>query len=221
MLGDIDLFERAAFMQNEHAAINRRLSDPDFQALLLSRAIGLALGSSLMATAFVVHDVYLWTHPPTPKYFVIDGRKAREMTALDTPIVDDAQLLDWSTRAALAPYNINYNDYPQQLSAASRRFSKRGWNSFATSVMDTKNFETMKRSMLLCYAQAQRAAVISDVATISGSLAYRIQVPIVQTCQNSNQNITQNLVIKALVTRTNAEDRPDGLEIDELVAVRQ
>lgn len=156
-------------MQNEHAAINRRLSDPDFQASLLSRSIGLALGLSLLTTVFIAHDVYLWTHPPTPKYFVIDGRKTREVTALDTPIVDDAQLLDWSTRAALAPYNINYNDYPQQLSAASRKFSKRGWNSFATSVMDTKNFDTMKRSMLLCYAQAQRAAVISEVATIAGA----------------------------------------------------
>lgn len=208
-------------MQNEHAATTRRLSDPDFQASLVSKAIALALGSSLLSTVLIVHDVYVWTHPPTPKYFVIDGRKTREVTALDSPVVDDAQLLEWSTRAALAPYNINYNDYPQQLSAASRRFSKRGWNSFASSMMDTKNFDTMKRAMLLCYAQAQRAAIISEVTTVAGALAYRIQVPIVQTCQNNNANITQNLMIKALVARTNAEDRPDGLEIDELVAVRQ
>jgi hypothetical protein len=124
-------FPEAAFMQNEHAAINRRLSDPDFQASLLSRAIGLALGTSLLASVLVVHDAYVWTHPPTPKYFVIDGRKAREITALDTPIVDDAQLLDWSTRAALAPYNINYNDYPQQLSEPPRDCRRpqllRGW----------------------------------------------------------------------------------------------
>lgn len=181
-------------MQNEHAATTRRLSDPDFQASLVSKAIALALGSSLLSTVLIVHDVYVWTHPPTPKYFVIDGRKTREVTALDSPVVDDAQLLEWSTRAALAPYNINYNDYPQQLSAASRRFSKRGWNSFASSMMDTKNFDTMKRAMLLCYAQAQRAAIISEVTTVAGALAYRIQVPIVQTCQNNNANITQNLI---------------------------
>lgn len=208
-------------MQNEHAAITRRLSDPDFQASLVSKCIALALGSSALLTVSLVHDIYVWTHPPTPKYFVIDGRKAREVTALDNPVVDDSQLLEWATRAALAPYNVNYNDYPQQLSAAGRKFSKRGWNSFATSLLETKNFEKMKSGMLLCYAQAQRAAIISEVTNVSGALAYRIQFPIVQTCRNSNYDNTQNLLIKALVVRTNADDRPDGLEIDELVAVRQ
>lgn len=208
-------------MQNEHAAITRRLSDPDFQASLVSKCIALAIGSSVLLTAFVVHDVYVWTHPPTPKYFVIDGRQTRAVTALDSPVIDDAQMLEWSTRAILAPYNVNYNDYPQQLSAATRKFTVRGWNSFATSLMDTKNFEAMKRAMLLCYAQAQRAAIISEVTSVGDALAYRIQVPIVQTCQNSNQSNTQNLMIKALVVRTNAEDRPDGLAIDEFVAVRQ
>lgn len=207
-------------MQNTHAAITRRLSDPDFQGSLVSKCIGLAIASLLLAGSLVLHDIYVWTHPPTPKYFVIDGRKAREVTALDSPVVDDAQLLDWATRAVLAPYNVNYNDYPQQLSAATRKFTLRGWNSFATSLTDTKNFETMKRGRLLCYAQGQKAAIISEVTRVGDALAYRIELPIVQTCENSNQSNTQRLTIKALVVRTNEEDRPDGLAIDELVAVR-
>lgn len=208
-------------MQNTHAAITRRLSDPDFQGSLVARCIALTIGSSILSTVLIVHDVYVWAHPPTPKYFVIDGRKTREVAPLDSPVVDDAQLLDWSSRAALAPYNINYNDYPQQLSAASRKFTRRGWNSFAASLIETKNFDEMKRSMLLCYAQAQRAAIISEVTMVQGALAYRVEAPIIQTCQNGNKTITQNLIIKALVVRTNDEDRPDGLAIDQLVASRQ
>lgn len=208
-------------MQNDHAAITRRLSDPGFQASLVNKCLALAIGSSFLLTGFVIHDLYLWTHPPTPKYFIIDGKTARVVTALDSPVVDDLQMLDWATRSVLAPYNVNYNDYPEQLSKATRKFSVRGWNSFANSLMDTKNFETMKRARLLCYAQGQRAAIISEVTTVDGALAYRVELPIVQTCQNSNQASTQNLIIKALVVRTNAEDRPDGLMIDELVAVRQ
>ncbi|MGH9677364.1 MAG: DotI/IcmL/TraM family protein [Candidatus Acidiferrum sp.] len=52
-----------------------------------------------------------------------------------------------------------------------------------------------------------------------GALAYRIQVPIVQTCQNGNEANTQQLVLTALVVRANAEDHPEGLAIDQLVAV--
>jgi intracellular multiplication protein IcmL len=56
---------------------------------------------------------------------------------------------------------------------------------------------------------------------VQGALAYRIQVPIVQTCENVNQTSTNNLLVTALVIRTNGDDHPDGLAIDQLVAAPQ
>jgi intracellular multiplication protein IcmL len=209
-------------MSNKHAAIMRRLSDPDFQASLVNKSLGLVMGLSFLLTAFVIHDAYIWTHPPSPKYFFVDGKHPpRPVRALDSPIVDDAELLDWTVRAVLAPYNVNYHDYPEELNAAGRRFTANGWGSFAGSYINGGNFEAMKKAMLLCYAQAQRAAVISEAKIVDGALAYRIQLPIVQTCQNSNQQSTQKLMMTALVLRTNADDYPDGLAIEQLVAVAQ
>ncbi len=46
-----------------------------------------------------------------------------------------------------------------------------------------------------------------------------MQVPIVQTCQNSQQANTQKLMVTALVVRTNEEDHPDGLAVEQLVAM--
>ncbi len=63
--------------------------------------------------------------------------------------------------------------------------------------------------------------VITESKIVDGALAYRIQTPIVQTCQNSNQVNTQKMMLTALVLRTNAEDHLDGLAIDQLVAVVQ
>jgi len=207
-------------MQNQHAAVTRRLSDPDFQASLVNKSIWLVIFLTVALAAFVVHDAYMWTHPPTPKYLYIDGKHPpRPATALNSPIVDDTELLDWTVKAVLAPYNVNYHDYPEELNTAGRRFTENGWRSFAASYINGGNFEAMKKSMLVCYAQAQRAAVISESSIVSGALAYRIQVPIVQTCQNSNQSSTQGLMITALVVRTNADDHLDGLAIEQLVAV--
>ena len=39
-----------------------------------------------------------------------------------------------------------------------------------------------------------------------------------QTCENVNQTSSNKLLITALVIRTNADDHPDGLAIDQLVA---
>ena len=72
--------------------------------------------------------------------------------------------------------------------------------------------------MMLCFAQAQRAAVIVETKILSGALAYRIQFPILQTCQNSQQANTQKMMLTALVVRTSDEDHRDGIAIDQLVA---
>jgi intracellular multiplication protein IcmL len=209
-------------MQNQNAAIMRKLSDPDFQASLVNRSLGLVTGLSVLLGAFVIHDAWIWAHPPTPKYFIVDGKSApRAMTAVDSPVVNDAELLDWTVKAVLAPYNVNYHDYPLELNTAGRRFTTNGWSTFAGSYIKSGNFEAMKKGMLLCFAQAQRSAVIVDSKIVGGALAYRVQVPIVQTCQNTNEANTQRMMLTALVVRTNAEDHPEGLQIEQLVAVAQ
>ena len=189
-------------------------------ALLMYRSIALNIGLSILSGLLVLHDLYEWTHPPAPKYFFVDGKNPpKPVRALDSPVVDDAELLDWTVKAVLAPYNVNYHDYPVQLNTAGRRFTPSGWSSFAHSYINGGNFEAMKKAMLLCYAQAQRSAVITEAATFQGALSYRVQVPIVQTCQNSQQANTQKLMVTALVVRTNAEDHPDGLAVEQLVAM--
>ena len=77
-------------MQNQDNAVSRRLSDPDFQAKLVTRCIGLAMGCVALVGVSLVHDAYVWMNPPQPKYFRIDGRTPPQpLVALDSPIVDD------------------------------------------------------------------------------------------------------------------------------------
>jgi intracellular multiplication protein IcmL len=206
-------------MQNARQAVTRRLSDPDFQGVLVHRCIMLAAAQAVALVVVSVHDYYLMTNQPQPKYFFVDGKYLpRAAVALDSPIVDDAELLDWTVKAVLAPYNVNYHDYPVELNTASRRFTTNGWNTYATSYISSGNFEKMKAAYLLCYAQAQRAAVIRRSMMVDGALTYEIQFPLVQTCQNTNQQSTQNLMMTARVARTNSQDHLDGLAIEQLVA---
>ena len=206
-------------MANQNAAITRRLSDPDFQGQLVSRCLLLTSVTAGLLAVSLVHDAWMWVHPPQPKFYIVDGKgPPREVRGLDSPVLDDAELLDWTVKAALAPYNIDYYNYPILLNTASRRFTVRGWNTFAASFIDKGNFDEIKRARLLCHAQAQRAALIHQSSYVEGALAYQIQVPIVQTCENVNQVSTNFLMINALVVRTNADDHPDGLVIDQMVA---
>jgi intracellular multiplication protein IcmL len=206
-------------MTNHDAAVTRRLSDPDFQAALVNRCLALTLGIAALRGVSLIHDAYVWLNPVEPRYFFVDGKNPpRPVVALDSPIVSDTELLEWTVEAVLAPYNVDYQNYAVELNTASRRFTVKGWNTFANSYIAQGNFDELKRARLLCHAQAQRAAVIHQTGFAAGALAYQVQVPVIETCENVNQTSTSNLLITALVVRTNSDDHPDGLAIDQLVA---
>ena len=175
-----------------------------------------------LLAASLIHDAYVWMNPVKPVFFISDGKGyTRPLTPVDSPIVDDTQLLEWAVQAIIAPYNVDYHNYAAELNAASRHFTLRGWNTYANSFIGQGNFDEIKRARMLCHAQAQRAAVIHQTSYVQGALAYEVQLPIVQTCENVNQVSTNNLMITALVVRTNTDDHPDGLAVDQLVASSQ
>ena len=209
-------------MQNQDNAVERRLSDPDFQAVVVRWCICLTVVMAALLAASLLHDVYVWTNPPPSKFFRFDGRNPPQpLVALTSPIVDDTELLQWAMKAVLAAYAVNYHDYPEQLNIAGRRFTANGWNSFAKAYKETGNLEAMKRARLTCYAQAQRAALIREVKVLRGRLSYDVQFPMLQTCQNTQMESTKRLMMTALVVRTEIEDHPDGLAVDQLIADEQ
>ena len=209
-------------MPNQANAVTRRLSDPDFQGSLVNRLILLTLGMMALLGVSLAHDAYVWLNPPKPSFFRFDGRNPPQpLVALTSPIVDDTELLQWAVRAVLAVYSVNYHDYPEQLNTAGQRFTANGWNSFAQVYKQTGNLEAMKRARLTCYAQTQRAALIREVKVLRGRLAYDVQFPVLQTCQNTQSENTKRLMMTALVVRTDIDDHPDGLAVDQLVADEQ
>jgi len=209
-------------MQNQDNAVSRRLDDPDFQASLVRRCIALTIGMMALLGVSLLHDGYVWMNPPKPIIVRYDGRNPPQpMVVLTNPIMDDTELLQWAVKAVLAAYAVNYHDYAEQLNTAGRRFTANGWNSFATVYTNTGNLEAMKRARLTCFAQAQRAALIREVKVLRGRLAYDVQFPMLQTCQNTQMESTKRLMMTALVVRTDIEDHPDGLAVDQLVADEQ
>jgi intracellular multiplication protein IcmL len=206
-------------MKNKPAAVSLRLSDPDFQAALVNKSISLSMGLFAVVIAFIVHDTYVWLNPPLPKYFFVDGRNPpRPVVALNSPVVNDAELLNWTVAGILSVYNVNYHDYPVEFSTARQKFSDNGWKSFGSAYRNSGNFDAMLKGRLLCYAQAQRSAIIKEATFFNGALADRIEVPIVQTCENTQMANSEKMMLRALVVRTNSENHPDGLMIEQLVA---
>src|SRR6201998_230139 len=157
-------------MRNHHAAVTRRLSDPDFQGALVTRCLALTLGMGALLAVSLIHDAFVWMNPIEPRYFFVDGKNPpRPATALDSPIVDDTELLEWTVKAVLAPYNVDYFNYPVELNTASRRFTVKGWNTFANSYIAQGNFDELKRAAPMPCAVAARGSHPSDQLRARGA----------------------------------------------------
>ena len=131
-------------MRNQTAAVARRLSDPDFQGSARQPLHGADPGHGCRARRCRCSTTPgMWTHPVPPRYFFVDGKHApRPVVALDSPIVDDTELLDWTVKAILAPYNVDYFNYPVELNTASRRFTLRGWNTLRAAPSSARAIST-------------------------------------------------------------------------------
>src|SRR5260370_41349473 len=121
-------------MRNHHAAVTRRLSDPDFQGSLVTRCLALTLGMGALLAVSLIHDAYVWMNPIEPRYFFVDGKNPpRPAVALDSPVVDDTELLESTVRAVLPPYNVDFFNDPVERDTAARRFTAMCWNTFPNS----------------------------------------------------------------------------------------
>src|SRR5260370_40916018 len=132
-------------MRNHHAAVTRRLSDPDFQGALVTKCLALTLGMGVLLAVSLIHDAYVWMTPLEPRYFFVDGKNPpRPAVALDSPIVDDTELLEWTGKAVPAPYNVDSVNYPGEPNTPSRRFTGTGWNTFANRHNPQGNFTELE-----------------------------------------------------------------------------
>lgn len=73
-------------MQNQEAAVSRRLSDPDFQARVVRRCMSLTLCMLALFAVDIARDFYKAMHPAQRSFYRVDGRTPPQpMVALTLP----------------------------------------------------------------------------------------------------------------------------------------
>lgn len=183
--------------------------------LRLSLLLSLIILGLLGAMYFVIQ-----THQPENRYFATteDGRLV-PMVALNEPNLSTPALMSWVAQSATEVMTFGFNDYRRRLQESSRSFTRRGWESFTQALQKSRIIEMVEANQQVVTAAPQGAPIVVSEGLVAGRYQWQIQLPLILTYQSGARTRTDKLLVTLVVVRVPRLESPNGVGIEQWVAV--
>lgn len=174
--------------------------------------IGLILTLIVHINNAVAYDRYFAT--------TADGR-IMQLSPLNERFLTDSALVSWVAQAATEVMTFGFHDYQRRLQAASRHFTKTGWESFSSAMEKARIIEAVTEQRQVVVASPRSAPVIRQHGVAGGKYRWVLEMPLQVEYRAASQARTDNLVLRIVVERVSALENPSGVGIQQWLAVQQ
>jgi intracellular multiplication protein IcmL len=159
-------------------------------------------------------------HQPENRYFATteDGRLV-PMVALNEPNLSTPALMSWVAQASTEVMTFGFNDYRRRLQEASRNFTRRGWESFTQALQKSRIIEMVEANQQVITSAPQGAPILEWEGLAGGRYQWRIQLPLILTYQSGARTKSDNLLVTVVVVRVPRLESPNGVGIEQWIAV--
>ena len=163
--------------------------------------------------------VYMNNAKPSDRYFATtaDGR-IMQLVPLDRENMNISALMSWVAQAATETMTFGFHDYQRRLQQASRHFTRRGWESFATALQKAGIIESVTAQQQVVSAEPRAAPILVQQGVINGKYRWLITLPLRVTYRAGMQSRTDNLKVTMVVERVPSLENPAGVGIEQWVA---
>jgi|AntRauTorckE5430_2_1112549.scaffolds.fasta_scaffold00008_25 intracellular multiplication protein IcmL len=176
-----------------------------------SLSIVLFLLISNVLLAFAVLSLY--AQKPEARFFATssDGRII-PVQPLSVPGLSSAEILDWTTKAAIKTYSYDHVNYRASLQDVSEMFTGTGWTKFQEALTKSRMLKTVIAQKLVMTAVPTGAPIVLEEGVRNARYMWKIQIPMLLKLQGA-QNITQPIKVTVLVQRVSLINNPKGVAI--------
>jgi intracellular multiplication protein IcmL len=173
----------------------------------------------VIITLILALIVYMTTAKPNDRYFATtaDGR-IMQLVPLDRPNMNVSALMSWVAQAVSETMTFGYHDYQRRLQQASRHFTRRGWESFATALQRAKIIDSVTATQQVVTAEPRSASILENQGVINGKYRWIIRLPIRVTYRSGAQSRTDDLTVTLVVDRVPSLENPAGVGIEQWIA---
>jgi intracellular multiplication protein IcmL len=178
-----------------------------FQSMVILGLVGLCF--------FIVH-----VHQPENRYFATteDGRLI-PMIALTEPNLSTPALMSWVAQASTEVMTFGFNDYRRRLQEASRNFTRRGWESFTQALQKSRIIESVEANQQVVTSAPQGAPILEREGVVGGRYQWVIQIPMILSYQSGAKTRSDSLLVTLTVVRLPRLESPNGVGIEQWIAV--
>ena len=189
-----------------------------FYQINYRRVLKALVFSFIVMILLIILDATLLAYEKKPLYFATThGWQIQKLYPLDSPVLSDQQLLQWSEKAVISIYNFNFVNYRKQLQDASIYFTNNGYTDFMQALKGSNNLETVKEKKLLVSAVVTDQPVIIAQGLIGTTYAWRVQMPILITWQSASYHQPQRELITLVIERQSTLEKPEGVAINQFI----
>ena len=176
---------------------------------------GLIIAGLIGALYFVVH-----VHQPENRYFATteDGRLI-PMVALNQPNLSTPALMSWVAQASTEVMTFGFNDYRRRLQEASRNFTRRGWESFTQALQKSRIIEMVEVNQQVATAAPQGAPILVSEGLVAGRYQWVVELPLIVTYQSGAKSSVTSLIVTVVVVRVPRLESPNGVGVEQWIAV--
>jgi intracellular multiplication protein IcmL len=173
----------------------------------------------ILALIFAMFFV-IYVNQPENRYFATteDGRLV-PLTALNEPNLSNPALMSWVAQSATEVMTFGFNDYRRRLQEASRNFTRRGWESFTQALQRSRIIEMVESNQQVVTAAPSGAPILKSEGLVSGRYQWEVQLPMILTYQAGSKSRSDNVLVTLIVVRVPRLENPNGVGIEQWLAV--
>ncbi len=131
----------------------------------------------------------------------------------------NAEVVTWAAKTAQDVMRFGYFDYQKRLDESSSHFTGTGWTSFNKALNDSGILDAVSKRKLTVTLTVNAAPEITAAGLINGTYAWDVRFPIVIKFDGVEPPQPINALLKLRIVRVSTLQSPDGIGVEQWIAL--